>query len=79
MPEKNKVDAVIDEVLESKRIRQGYIGFLTAVRFISLLSLCFFILLPVFHSGGVRIVLCMVYAVISLIVYVITTKNIQKR
>jgi len=52
---KNRVDAVIDEVLESKRVKQASMGLLKLLRLLSLVAIVFLVvtfILMIFADRG---------------------------
>lgn len=73
---KNKVDAVLDEVIESKRVRQASIGLLKLLRLLSLSALPLFIYIAV--TEPVDAVTSSFLASISLVIFLIVNKLINK-
>ena len=74
---KNKVDAVIDEVLESKRVAQASNGILQLLRLVSAIAIPVFGLIALIDPGG--IFAGSVLAGISFIVFLVSNWIINKQ
>jgi len=75
---KNKIDSVVDEVIESKRVKQASHGILKIIRILAILAIPIFLVIALIGMGGDTL-MGSIFAGISFIIFLIVNNIINKK
>jgi len=78
---KNKIDSVVDEVIESKRVKQASYGILKMVRILAILAIPFFLVMALTQIGRGydEVAVGVIFAGVSFLIFLIVNNIINKK
>ena len=71
----NKIDSVVDEVIESKRVKQAFNGILKIIRILAILAIPFFLVIALIGNTLTGSIL----APVSFLIFLIVNNIINKK
>jgi hypothetical protein len=75
---KNKIDSVVDEVIESKRVKQASWGILKMIRILAILAIPFFLVIALIGRGDDPL-FGSIFAGVSFLIFLIVNNIINKK
>jgi hypothetical protein len=76
---KNKIDSVVDEVIESKRVKQASYGILKMIRVLAILAIPFWLVTALIGRGGDAPLFGSIFAGVSFLIFLIVNNIINKK